>query len=201
MPGTRHFGGGGIRTGRPAGAGRWLAAALLVPVLAACGGGGGSGSAGATRNGQSSGSGLPDDQRTKDEGDQGGFRTAGEPSASVQGIDNRARITLSFPSKTSFTAVISKVAECGSTSYATPASQQVRVTDGKTELVDFRLPQWKPGTKDRTVCLTVTADDSSKRIEAAGSVVVVSPDDGATTGNGATPSYGSSPSSGAGSTP
>ncbi|GAA3017680.1 hypothetical protein [Kitasatospora sp. NPDC006786] len=190
MPGTRHFGGG--RTRRAA---RWLATALLLPALAACGGGGGSGSAGAPQagqTGQNSASGQPDDQRTKDEGDQGGFRNAGEPSANVQGSDRTARISLSFPSSTTtgFTAVISKVSDCGSTEYATPASQQVQVTNGQTERVEFRLPPWKPGTKSRNICLTVTADDSTKRIEAVGSVEVISPDDGATTGNGGTPSYG-----------
>ncbi|MET8543294.1 hypothetical protein ABZW03_21990 [Kitasatospora sp. NPDC004799] len=195
MPGTRHLGGG--RTGRAA---RRLAAALfvpalLVPVLAACGGGGGdSGAAG-----QNGGSEQPDDQRTKDEGNQGGFRNAGQPSANVQGTDNTARITLSFPSKASFTATISKVADCGSTAYATPASQRVQVTDGETERVTFLLPHWKSGTKSRTICLTVAADDSTKRIEAVGSVQIISPDEESPTGYGSTPGGGTSP--GYGSTP
>ncbi|MEU1289820.1 hypothetical protein [Kitasatospora sp. NPDC005856] len=198
MPGTGNFGGG--RTGRAA---RWLAAALLLPALAACGGGGDSGSAGANRAGQSgqnNGSGEPDDQRTKDQGDQGGFRNAGEPSANVQGTDRTALISLSFPSRTSFTATISKVSDCGSTVYATPASQTVQVTDGETERAEFRLPPWKPGTKSRNICLTVAADDSVKRIEAVGSVEIISPDEGSTTGNGGTPgnggTYGSTPTGG-----
>ncbi|MFJ9442493.1 hypothetical protein ACIRRH_11550 [Kitasatospora sp. NPDC101235] len=182
---------------------RWLVAVLLVPALAACGGGGGgggdSGSAGATQagqNGQNSGSGRPDDQRTKDEGNEGGFRNAGEPSANVQGGDNTALISLSFPSKTSFPATISKVADCGSSAYATPASKQVQVTDGTTDQVEFQLPQWKPGTTSRTVCLTVTADDSTKRIEAVGSVDVISPDNGSTPGSGSTSGNGSTPGKG-----
>ncbi|MFF2542778.1 hypothetical protein ACFVUY_09445 [Kitasatospora sp. NPDC058063] len=204
MPGTRHFGGG--RTRRAA---RWLAVALLLPALTACGGGGGgggSGSAGAPQagqTGQNSASGQPDDQRTKDEGDQGSFRNAGEPSANVQGSDRTARISLSFPSSTTtdFTAVISKVSDCGSTEYATPASQQVQVINGQSERVEFQLPPWKPGTESRNICLTVTADNSTKRIEAVGSVIISNPGAGASTGNGgtngSTPTGGSSPYTGA----
>ncbi|MFJ9454042.1 hypothetical protein ACIRST_03085 [Kitasatospora sp. NPDC101447] len=210
MPGTRHLGSG--RTGRTA---RWLAAALLVPALAACGGGGGdsasgqrsdSGQSGAGQsgNGQTD-DGRTDDQRTQDTGNQGGFRTAGEPSANVQGSDNTALITLHFTSSTSFDATVSKVADCGSSAYAVnPGSQQVKVTDGVGEQVEFTLPNGKPGTKERTICLTVTVGGSSKRITAAGSVQNTSPDQGTTTSpGGKTPDGGVSPyggtSSGAGS--
>lgn len=196
MPGTRHLGSG--RSGRTA---RWLAAALLVPALAACGGGGGDSASGQQSDngqsgtGQTDDGGRTDDQRTQDTGNQGGFRTAGEPSANVQGTDNSALITLHFTSTASFDATISKVADCGSSAYAVnPGSQQVRVTDGVGEQVEFSLPDWKPGTKERTICLTVTVDGSSKRFQAAGSVTIISPDHGTTTSpGGKTPDDGVSP--------
>ncbi|MDH6709231.1 hypothetical protein P3T27_005977 [Kitasatospora sp. MAA19] len=195
MPGTRHIG-----YGRGRRAARWLGAALLVPVLAACGGGGGggggSGSARQSDNGQGGSGGQSDGQRTKDAGNQGGFRTAGEPSAGVQGSDETAFIMLSFPSKTSFEATISKVADCGSSTYATPASRQVPVTDGKGRQVTFTLPKPTSGAASRTICLTVTVDGSSKRIQAEGAVEVITPGNGSTPGNGATSSSGSTPGNG-----
>ncbi|MER7768390.1 hypothetical protein [Kitasatospora sp. NPDC096140] len=195
MPGTRHLGSG--RTGRTA---RWLAAALLVPALAACGGGGGDSASGQRSDSGQSGAGQTDDgrtddQRTQDTGNQGGFRTAGEPSANVQGTDNSALITLHFTSTSSFDATVSKVADCGSSAYAVnPGSQQVKVTDGVGEQVEFTLPDWKPGTKERTICLTVTVDGSSKRVTAVGRVSIISPDHGTTTSpGGKTPDGGVSP--------
>ncbi|MFF7993524.1 hypothetical protein ACFZDG_27510 [Kitasatospora xanthocidica] len=199
MPGTRQI--GGRTAGRAA---RWLAAALLVPALVSCGGGGGdSASAQRSDNGQNGGGqndngGQTGDQRTQDTGNQGGFRTAGEPSANVQGTDNTALIKLSFPARTSFQATISKVADCGTSRFATPASRSVEVVDGETERAEFTLPQWKPGTTSRTICLTVTVDGSSKQVQAVGTVEIITiPDSGTTPGNGTTPGGGATPYGGA----
>ncbi|GAB7185423.1 hypothetical protein ATKI12_5254 [Kitasatospora sp. Ki12] len=195
MPGTRHIGGG--TAGRAA---RWLAAALLVPALVSCGGGGGD-SASAQRsdsgpngNGQNGDGGQTGEQRTQDTGNQGGFRTAGEPSANVQGTDNKALIKLSFPARTSFRATISKVADCGTSRFATPASRPVQVVDGETERAEFTLPRWTPGTTSRTICLTVTVDGDSKQVQAVGTVEIITvPDDGSTSGTGSTPSVEATP--------
>ncbi|MFB7944715.1 hypothetical protein ACFC6L_07305 [Kitasatospora phosalacinea] len=191
-----------------------MAAALLVPLLAACGGDGGSGSGAASSAAQSDGelgdsppaegSGeQPDDNRTGAGGNQGGFNAAGQVSANASGTWSLARIDLSSPRQDTFTATVSRVTDCTDRSResapATPAAQEVTVVDGTTpRTAEFTLAGPRPpaGTA-RTICITVTVDGASRRVTADGAVDVPenTPGGGSTDGPGSGPSGGTTPDS------
>ncbi|RKE23574.1 hypothetical protein [Streptomyces sp. TLI_171] len=176
---------------------RWLAAAPLVAVLAACGGGGGgSGSGTASSAAQSEGdlggsppaegSGQPDDTRTGAGGNQGGFNAAGQVSANASGTWALARIGLSSPRKGTFSATVSQVTDCTGgkqSAPATPDSQPITVVDGNSPTTaDFTLTgPTPPAGSERTICVTVTVDGASSRVTAGGAVDV--PDNTPADGN------------------
>ncbi|MFF4338332.1 hypothetical protein ACFY00_00160 [Kitasatospora sp. NPDC001540] len=192
-----------------------MATALLVPVLAACGGGGGGSGSGATSSAAQSGGDLgaspptegsgerPDDNRTEAGGNQGGFNAAGQVSANASGTWSLARIDLSSPRQEAFTATISQVTDCTGgkeSAPASPASQEVHLAGGATpETAQFTLagPMPPAGSK-RTICVTVTVNGASRRGPAAGTVDVPenSPDGGGTDEPGNGPTDGGTPDSG-----
>ncbi|WP_285738031.1 hypothetical protein [Kitasatospora phosalacinea] len=191
-----------------------MATALLVPVLAACGGGGDSGS-GATSSAAQSGGDLgaspptegsgeqPDDSRTEAGGNQGGFNAAGQVSANASGTWSLARIDLSSPRKETFTATISQVTDCTGgkeSAPASPASREVSVVGGTTpETAEFTLAGPRPPAgSSRTICVTVTVNGASRRGPAAGTVDVPegSPDGGGTDEPSNGPTDGGTPDGG-----
>ncbi|MFE4513426.1 hypothetical protein ACFRMQ_04390 [Kitasatospora sp. NPDC056783] len=162
MAGTRHFGGG--RTRRAA---RWLAAALLVPALASCGGG--SGNNGQNGNGQTAGP-EPSDQRTEVRETEASFQEAGAVSAAGRGWGTRAVVTLKSSSPTPVQAVVSDVTDCAAgAAPATPSQATTTVYAGHSEPLVFALPTTSP--KGRPICYTVTIGGESRELKAVGGVL------------------------------
>ncbi|MCG6495512.1 hypothetical protein [Kitasatospora sp. A2-31] len=174
--------------GRPA---RWLAPALLLPVLVACGGGGGSDSG---AGGQSSAAGTaelggtppaegqqPEDQRTKAGGNQGGFAGAGNVSASVTGTwPDRIFLSLTSTVTSTFTATVKDVHDCAGGSKSS-ASTSVPFSGGKAS-TQVSLSGPRPATETIKICFTVTAGGKSQPVKADGKVDV--PESTGTSGGG-----------------
>ncbi|WP_395297427.1 hypothetical protein ACF9IK_31280 [Kitasatospora hibisci] len=202
--------------GRPA---RWLAAALLLPVLTACGGGGGSSSGSGAQSSAAGAAELgdtppaegqqPEGQRTKAGGNQGGFAGAGNVSASASGVwPDNIYITLKSTVTSNFTATVKEVHDCAGGS-SSPASEDVTFSGGSAQVsVVMKPPEPKPKFQ---ICLTVVAGGKSQSVKADTTVEV--PDDananggggnggqnGGTT-SGTTQSTTSQSSAGSGSTP
>ncbi|MFJ7905393.1 hypothetical protein [Kitasatospora sp. NPDC096204] len=190
MPRTRHFGGG--PTGRAV---RWLVAALVVPVLAACGGG--SGNNGQNGSGQAT-SPQPDDQRTKARETQASFQEAGAVSATARGRGTRAVVTLRSSSPKPVEAVVSDVTDCThNAEHATPSQATVTVTADGSEPLDFTLPT-SSGTT-RPICYTVAIGGESRELKAEGEVTgTASPSPGVPTTGKTGPTGGSTSPGGSG---
>ncbi|MFG2916077.1 hypothetical protein ACGF0D_24725 [Kitasatospora sp. NPDC048298] len=197
MPGTRHFGGG--PTGRAA---RWLVAALLVPVLAACGGGSGNnGQNGNSQNGSGQAtSPQPDDQRTKARETEASFQEAGSVSASARGWGTRAVVTLKSSSPTPVQALVSDVTDCANKAeHATPSQATTTVTSGGSEPLVFALPT--SSEKSRPICYMVAIGGESRELKAEGEITGTSSPSPSTPATGATGSGGESKSPGGVETP
>ncbi|MBP0453001.1 hypothetical protein J5Y04_26145 [Kitasatospora sp. RG8] len=166
------------RVGRPA---RWLAAALLLPALAACGGGGGGSGSGAASSAAvaaepvdtppAEGSGQqPQDKRTQAGGNQGGFSGAGNVSASATGIWPTAHLTLTSSVTSTFTAKVTQVNNCAGGAKSS-GSTSVEFTGG-TASATVELPGPKPTSEGSKVCFTLTAGGKSQSVQASGGLAV-----------------------------
>ncbi|MEV6209481.1 hypothetical protein [Kitasatospora sp. NPDC051914] len=167
---------------------RRLAAALLVPVLAGCGGGGdsGSGSGAAASAAQSTadlyatppaeGSGQqPQEQRVEGGGNQGGFKTAGQVSANASGQWPYAQISLSSSTGESFTATISNVRDCATGKFTSPETEEIEVVDGSSPLTaDFKLSGNPPPNSNPALCISVTIDGETRSVTARSQIDVPS---------------------------
>ncbi|MGW6916901.1 hypothetical protein ACWGB8_24200 [Kitasatospora sp. NPDC054939] len=170
---------------------RWLAALVLVPALAACSGGGGGGGGGSGNGSASSAArsasepgatppaegGQPQEQRTKAGGNQGGFSSAGQVTATASGTWRSVRVELSSTNKVSFRATVSDVRDCtpGSGSpQASPASQPVEVVNGRSlAAAEFTFTSPEPNVDGkRKICATVRIGNESRTLTAEGGVSV-----------------------------
>lgn len=192
-----------------------LAAALLVPVLAGCGGGGDSGSGpgaaasatqtttdlGATPLAEGSDQ-QPQDQRAKDGGNQGSFKTAGQVSANASGQWPIVQIGLSSSTNASFTATISNVRDCATGKFTSSQTQQVEVVDGNSTVpVGFTLSGNPPPNSNPTLCISVTIDGETHTVTAATTVDVPSKSAGGDNPDNPDKNPGENPDTPGGNTP